>query len=122
MRAAFGTIGRRLELALTGQLPEDVRYNLRIDQRALPPQQPRSPGSIWAILGQNRRFAIYLLGFSLYGLGFLMGFRFFAIVQVDRLGLSYTAIGYLGLAQSLFWLIGNMYWGRLVDRYGGLWC
>jgi MFS transporter, DHA1 family, inner membrane transport protein len=42
-------------------------------------------------------------------------------VQVDRLQLSYTAIGYLGLAQSLFWLIGNVFWGRLVDRHGGLW-
>ena len=37
------------------------------------------------ILGQNRRFTIYLLGFALYGLGFLMGLPLFAIVQVDRL-------------------------------------
>jgi predicted MFS family arabinose efflux permease len=82
--------------------------------------QQRSFGGMWAILGENRRFAIYLLGFSIYGLGFLAGFPFFAIVQVDRLGLSYTEIGYLGLVQSVFWLLGNMYWGRLVDRHGGL--
>jgi predicted MFS family arabinose efflux permease len=94
---------------------------LRIDEAALPQQQRRSLASIWAILGQNRRFTIYLLGFSIYGLGFLMGLPFFAIVQVDRLRLSYTEIGYLGLVQSLFWLLGNMYWGRLVDRRGGLW-
>jgi MFS family permease len=94
---------------------------LRIDPAALPPQQRRSLGSIWAILGQNRRFTTYLIGFSIYGLGFLMGLPFFAIVQVDRLQLSYTEIGYLGLVQSLFWLLGNMYWGRQVDRHGGVW-
>jgi predicted MFS family arabinose efflux permease len=94
---------------------------LRVDESALPPQPLRSLRGIWAILGQNRRFALYLFGFSLYGIGFLMGFPFFAIVQVDRLQLPYTAIGYLGLVQSFFWLVGNMYWGRLVDRYGGMW-
>lgn len=94
---------------------------LRIDPAALPPQQRRSLGSIWSILGQNRRFTTYLIGFSIYGLGFLMGQPFFAIVQVDRLQLTYTELGYLGLVQSLFWLLGNMYWGRQVDRYGGVW-
>ena len=86
----------------------------------LPPQQARSLSGVWRLLGQNRRFAIYMLGFTLHGLGFLMGLPFFAIVQVDRLQLSYTTIGYLGLAQSLFWLVGNVFWGRLVDRLGGL--
>jgi len=94
---------------------------LRIDPAALPPQQRRSLSSIWAILGQNRRFTIYLISFSIYGLGFLMGLPFFAIVQVDRLQLSYTELGYLGLVQSLCWLLGNMYWGRQVDRHGGVW-
>lgn len=94
---------------------------LRVDEGALPAPRARSLRGIWAILGQNRRFALYLFGFSLYGIGFLMGLPFFAIVQVDRLGLSYTEIGYLGLAQSFCWLVGNMYWGRLVDRRGGLW-
>jgi predicted MFS family arabinose efflux permease len=94
---------------------------LRVDERALPPLPPRSLRGIWSLLGQNRRFVLYMAGFSLHGLGFLMGLPLFAIVQVDRLGLSYTTIGYLGLAQSFFWLIGNMYWGRLVDRRGGLW-
>nr|WP_255603231.1 MFS transporter [Oscillochloris sp. ZM17-4] len=45
----------------------------------------------------------------------------FAIVQVDRLQLSYTTIGYLSLLQSLFWLLGNIFWGRLIDRRGGAW-
>jgi predicted MFS family arabinose efflux permease len=94
---------------------------LRVDESALPPQPLRSIRGIWGLLGQNRRFALYLFGFSLYGIGFLMGFPFFAIVQVDRLHLPYTTIGYLGLVQSFFWLVGNVYWGRLVDRHGGMW-
>ena len=94
---------------------------LRIDPAALTPLRPRSLGGVWALLGQNRRFAIYLSGFAVYGLGFLMGAPLFPIVQVDRLQLSYTALGYLGLVQSLSWLLGNMLWGRLVDRRGGLW-
>lgn len=81
----------------------------------------RPLGGIWGILRTDRRFAMYMLGFTLYGLGFLVGFPFFAIVQVDRLQLSYTVIGYLGLVQSLCWLVGNIFWGRLVDRRGGLW-
>jgi predicted MFS family arabinose efflux permease len=94
---------------------------LRLGEGGQPPPQTRSLREIWSILGQNRRFAFYMLGFSIYGVGFLMGLPLFTLVQVDRLGLSYTAIGYLGLAQSCCWLVGYMYWGRLVDRRGGLW-
>jgi predicted MFS family arabinose efflux permease len=106
---------------LVGILATLIFSRLRMDVHALPPQQARSLGGIWRILGQNRRFAFYLFGFAVYGMGFLIGVPLFAIVQVDRLQLSYTTIGYLGLAQSLFWLLGNMFWGRLVDRRGGLW-
>jgi predicted MFS family arabinose efflux permease len=106
---------------LVGILATLTFTRLRVDERALPQQQARSLGGVWRILGQNRRFARYLFGFAVYGLGFLMGFPLFAVVQVDRLQLSYTTIGALSLAQSLFWLLGNMVWGRLVDRYGGMW-
>jgi predicted MFS family arabinose efflux permease len=105
----------------TGVLAALLFTRLRIQADALPPQPPRSLAGIWALLGQNRRFTIYLISFSIYGLGFLMGLPLFAIVQVDRLQLSYTELGYLGLTQALFWLLGNMYWGRQVDRRGGAW-
>jgi MFS family permease len=104
-----------------GMLAALLFRRVRVDESTLPPQQQRSLASVWSILGQNRRFSIYLFGFALYGLGFLMGLPLFPIVQVDRLQLSYTTIGYLGLAQSLFWLLGNLFWGRLVDSYGGIW-
>jgi MFS family permease len=106
---------------LVGVLSTLIFSRLRVDEGALPPPQARSLGSIWRILGQNRRFARHLFGFSVYGLGFLMGVPLFPIVQVDRLQLSSTTLGYLGLVQSLCWLLGNVLWGRMVDRYGGLW-
>jgi predicted MFS family arabinose efflux permease len=106
---------------VVGVISALIFARVRVDEHALPPQQARSLGGVWGLLGQNRRFALYLFGFAVYGLGFLMGVPLFAIVQVDRLQLSYTTIGYLGLVQSLFWLIGNMLWGRLIDRRGGLW-
>lgn len=95
------------------------RLRVEDGDTALVAERPRT--SIWSIPGRDRRFTIYLLAFSLYGLGFLMGFPLYTIVQVDRLQLSYTTIGYLGLAQSLFWLLGNLYWGPLLDKRGGLW-
>jgi MFS family permease len=94
---------------------------VRVDDTIYAPQGGRALGGIWGILVSDWRFALYMLGFTLYGLGFLVGLPFFAIVQVDRLQLSYTTIGYLGLVQSLFWLVGNIFWGRLIDQRGGIW-
>jgi MFS family permease len=44
----------------------------------------------------------------------------FPIVQVDRLNLSYTVVGLLGFVQSLFWFLGYLFGGRILDRIGGL--
>ncbi len=93
---------------------------LDVDEGVLPPRQTRTLASLWGIVRRNRRFAIHLISFSVYGLGALLGFAYYPIVQVDRLQLSYTQIGLLGLAQSLAWLLAFLYWGRAVDRKGGL--
>src|SRR5262249_49146893 len=121
---ALDKVGYRVLIpaaALIGVLATVIFSRLRVDERAQPTQQARSLAGVWRLLGQNRRFAIYMLGFTLHGLGFRLGLPFYPVVQVDRLRLSYTTLGYLGLAQSLFWLVGNVFWGRLVDRRGGLW-
>lgn len=94
---------------------------LRVDEGALPPRHPQSMSALINIVRTNRRFALYLLGFAVYGLGAMMGYAFYAIVQVDRLQLSYTQIGLLGLAQSVAWLLSFLYWGRQVDLRGGIW-
>jgi MFS family permease len=58
---------------------------------------------------------------TLFGFGSLVGVAFYPIVQVDRLQLSYTELGLLSTVQSLTWLLGFVYWGRVVDRRGGIW-
>ena len=94
---------------------------LDVDEGVLPPRQPRSMRSLWSILGTNRNFAIHLTAFTLFGLGALVGVAFYPVVQVDRLHLSYTQLGLLGMAQSILWLLGFLYWGRAVDQRGGIW-
>jgi MFS family permease len=94
---------------------------VRVGDLVYTPPETQARGGIWGILARDRRFALYMAGFTIYGLGFLIGMPLFAVVQVDRLHLSYTTIGYLGLLQSLFWLLANVVWGRLIDRRGGIW-
>ena len=94
---------------------------LRVDEGHLPARQTKALRELFGILRQDRRFARFLFSFSVYGAGTLLSWTLYPIVQVDRLHLSYSQIGLLGLAQSVFWLLGFIYWGRQVDKRGGLW-
>ncbi len=94
---------------------------LDVDEGVLPPRQTRSIGSLWGVVLSNRNFAIHLIGMTLFGFGSLVGIAFYPIVQVDRLQLSYTELGWLSTVQSLTWLLGFVYWGRAVDKRGGIW-
>jgi MFS transporter, DHA1 family, inner membrane transport protein len=93
---------------------------LDVNEGPLPARQTRTLPELWRILREDKRFAAYLRSFAFYGTGTLMSWTVYPLVQVDRLGLSYSELGLLGLAQSLFWLLGYIYWGRVVDRRGGL--
>ncbi len=70
----------------------------------------------------NRRFMMYQLGLILFGLAALAASPIYPDVQINRLQLSYTDLGLLGLVQSVSWLIGYFVWGRIIDRYGALRC
>jgi MFS family permease len=94
---------------------------LEVNEGVLPARQTRTLAELWDILRSDRRFSLYLSSFAFYGTGTLMSWTVYPLVQVDRLHLSYSELGLLGLAQSFFWLLGYLVWGRLVDRYGGLW-
>jgi MFS family permease len=94
---------------------------LDVDEGILPPRQTRSLGNLWGVVLSNRNFAIHLIGLTLFGFGSLVGIAFYPIVQVDRLQLSYTQLGLLSTVQSLTWLLGFVYWGRVVDKKGGIW-
>ncbi|MEZ4683306.1 MAG: MFS transporter [Caldilineaceae bacterium] len=120
---ALDGLGYRLLFPLAGLMGIGATWlfsRLHVDEGPLSPRQTRSLVSLWQLVRQNRPFAIHLISFAVYGMGGLLGYPLYAIVQVDRLQLSYTQIGFLGVAQSAAWLVGFLIWGRLVDRRGGL--
>jgi len=106
---------------LAGILATVFFNRIEVNEGPLPPRQTKTLAGLIEILRTNRPFALHLLSFTVYGVGALLGFALYPVVQVDRLQLSYTQIGLLGLAQSICWVLGFLYWGGAVDRRGGLW-
>ena len=80
----------------------------------------RSRVSALQIIQTDRRMPFYLSGVFLFGVGSLIASPLFPIVQVDQLNLSYTSLGLLGFVQSLFWFLGYLFGGRILDRLGGI--
>ena len=93
---------------------------LRVDEGPLPPRQTKTFADLSAIVRGDARFRRYLFSFALYGLGTMLAWPVYPLVQVDRLQLSYSTIGLLGLIESLLWLFSYLIWGRYLDRKGGL--
>ena len=106
--------------AVVGIVAALIFTRIRLDEGRLPPRETKALTDLWRILREDRRFSYYLLSFVVYGAGTLMAWTLYPLVQVDRLGLTYSQLGLLGLIQSIFWLAGYLVWGRLVDRRGGL--
>lgn len=106
---------------LMGLLSTWYFSRLVVDEGTLPPRQTRPLGELLNIVRRNRNFALHLTAFSVFGVGALIGLPLYPLVQVDRLDLSYTQIGFLTTAQSFAWLLGFLFWGRWVDQKGGLW-
>jgi MFS family permease len=107
-------------MAVAAMLSVLLFTRLRYSDTDVPPNKAESPWRVWGIVREDRRFALYLFGLTCFGLGFLAGGALYAIVQVDRLQLSYSEIGALGVVQSVFFLIGYLVLGRWIDRAGGL--
>ena len=91
-----------------------------IPEPVTPPEKPGA--SPWGRLLADQAMLLYLGGSLLFGLGVLIAAPLFPSVQVDRLNLSYTTVGLLGFVQSLFWLLGYLFGGRLLDQWGGIRC
>lgn len=94
---------------------------LRLSPAATQSQPTLSMRRMFGIIHQDRRFSTYLLALTVFGLGGLAALPLYPIVQVSRLNLSYAFIGYLGLAQSVAWMLGLTVWGRWLDRLGPMW-
>jgi len=76
--------------------------------------------SAFEILRTDARMPFYLGGLFLFGMGALMASPLFPVIQVDRLNLSYTAIGLFGFVQSFLWFLGYLFGGKILDRLGGI--
>jgi MFS family permease len=77
--------------------------------------------TLMRLLRGDGRFRLYLTALVVYGFGAVMPLALYPVIQVSRLQLSYSQVGYLALTQSLFWLIGYLFWGRLLDKRGAAW-
>ncbi|MFN5369532.1 MAG: MFS transporter [Roseiflexaceae bacterium] len=92
------------------------------DQAVNMPRTSRLPlRQIMGEIGRNRPFMVFLALNVLFGCGTLIGSPLYAVVQVNRLEMNYTEVGYLNLVQSITWLLGFFFWGRITDRRGPIW-
>ncbi len=108
-------------VAIFGILASVVFMRLKVDDAPIQRSQSHTAPSLREILKEistNRSFMLFLILNTLFGCGTLIGAPLYAVVQVNRLGLSYTEVGYLGLLQSITWLLGYFFWGSLVDKKG----
>ncbi len=106
--------------ALFGILATYLFTRIDLDEGELPPRQTKAFSDLWQIIRSDRNFAVYLISYSLFGLGGLLSWPLYPVVQVDRLQLSYSEIGLLGLAESITWFFSYLLWGRTIDKRGGL--
>lgn len=108
-------------VSVLGIIASLVFMKLKVDDAPMQVDatQPKTKvGDILREISQNRSFLLFLILNTIFGIGTLIGAPLYAVVQVNRLGLSYTEVGYLGLLQSITWLLGYFFWGNLVDKKG----
>ena len=106
--------------ALFGILATFIFTRIDLEEGELPPRRTKAFSDLWQIVRSDRNYAVYLVSHSLFGMGALLCWPLFPIVQVDRLQLSYSEIGLLGLVESITWFLSYLFWGRMIDRRGGL--
>ena len=82
--------------AIFGILATYLFTRMEVDEGELPPRQTKTFAELWQIVRTDRNFATYLFCYSLFGLGGMMSWPLYPLVQVDRLQLSYSEIGLLG--------------------------
>lgn len=95
---------------------------LRFDESGLRLARRPGVGGFGGILSSDPRFVLYLAAVILFGVSSLMPSAVIPIVQVDRLRITYTELGWLNLALSLVRLPAYFFFGRYVDRWGAVRC
>ncbi len=87
---------------------------------AAPPPPRLSLFAMLRMLRRNKPFLLYVASIAAFGFAGLIPIAFYPAVLVNRLHLSYTEVSWLGLAQSVVWLLGYVIWGRWMGRLGGV--
>jgi MFS transporter, DHA1 family, inner membrane transport protein len=108
-------------IAIFGIISTLVFMRLKVDDAPIHVSGTHTKPTLREIVSEiskNRSFMLFLILNTLFGVGTLIGAPLYAVVQVNRLGLSYSEVGYLGLLQSITWLLGYFFWGNLVDKKG----
>lgn len=122
---ALDRAGHRVLLplaALIGVLSALIFSRVRFDEGEVRLRQTPTIRHLAGIALHDKRFALYLVGIVVFGLSSLIPSALIPIVQVDRLHLSYTELGWLNLALAFARLLSYFYWGRLIDRWGAVRC
>jgi DHA1 family inner membrane transport protein len=105
-----------------GMLGALIFSRLRVNESELQVRISGAPSGLGRLMAQDHRFALYLSAVLLFGLGSLIPVALIPIVQVDRLHLSYTTLGWLNLSMALSRMVSYVFWGRMSDRLGGVRC
>ena len=108
--------------AVAGIVAALLFLRLRVDESASTIDRSRILNYAGRILRHDRRFRLYLVALAFFGFSSLMPMPLYPLVQADRLGLSYFALGWLSLLFTFSRLVTYFYWGRHIDRWGPVRC
>ncbi|HUT21508.1 MAG TPA: MFS transporter [Anaerolineae bacterium] len=98
-------------------------FYAQIPEPAAAPRMDRrgSFAALWRSLTGNRTFLTFTLAMMLWNFALQMGGPFFQVYQVAELGSSTSLVGLTSMVMSFTRIIGQRYWGRIVDRRGSRW-
>lgn len=80
-----------------------------------------SPRESWAAFRSRPGLVQVGAAQTFYGGGLIAAGPLYALVQVDRLGLSIADIGVLGILGSVAATVACVVWGSIIDRRGAIW-
>ena len=107
--AAAGVLGIVCALAAAGLRSPDAAPPLRYSARA----------SLLALRDRPVLMRVALAQ-AFYGGGLIAAAPLFALVYVDRLALSLTQVGAIGILGAVAATAASMVWGTVADRHGGM--
>ncbi|MBN1875469.1 MAG: MFS transporter [Anaerolineae bacterium] len=77
--------------------------------------------SFWHVLRSNREFLNFTLIMLLWTFAVQVAGSYFSVYQIQGLGSTPRLVGTLTTVSSLSGLVGQRFWGRIVDRRGSRW-